>query len=81
MHSCMFLSRADVFLGQSTAFGLALSSLALLGVGRRGGFYSHIVYTCSLGQLASAKCVFLFYTVYSYHLGLLGKNLRTLLRS
>ena len=58
MCSCMFLSMADVSLGQSTAFGLALSSLALLGVGRRGSFYSHIVYTCSLGQLASAKCFF-----------------------
>ena len=53
-----------MFLGQSTAFGLALSSLALLGVGRRGGFYSRIVYTCSLGQLASAKCVFCLHCVF-----------------
>ena len=53
-----------MFLGQSTAFGLALFSLALLGVGRRGGFYSHIVYTCSLGQLASEKCVFVLHCVF-----------------
>ena len=32
MHSCMFLSPVDVLLGQSAIFGLALASVALLGL-------------------------------------------------
>ena len=53
-----------MLLGQCTSFGLALDSLALLGVGVQGSFYSHIVYTCSLGQLASEKCVFVLHCVF-----------------
>ena len=42
MHSCMFLSSFDASLGWSKIFGLALNSAALLVVGGRGGFSSHI---------------------------------------
>ena len=41
-HSCIILSPVDASLGWSGIFGLALASAALLEVGRRGVFYSHI---------------------------------------
>ena len=53
-----FLSLANTSLGRFALFGLALSSAALLRVGWRGGFSSHIVYTCPLERLASSCWVF-----------------------
>ena len=60
MHLCIFLSPVDTSLGWSALFGPVLASAALLGIGRKGGFYSHIVYTCPLERLVSAHWFFLF---------------------
>ena len=66
MRLCVFLSSVDSSLGRSEIFGLALSSAALLRVGRRGGFSSHIfpyvsitvVYLPSLSLFIFIGCVF-----------------------
>ena len=42
-----FLSPVDAFLGRSEIFDLELASVALLGVGWRGGFSSHKCYPLS----------------------------------
>ena len=49
-----FLSLVDASLGQSEIFGIALTSVAYLGVGWRGGFSSHKVFTRPLKQMASS---------------------------
>ena len=64
-------------LGRSESFDLALASLALLGVGHRGGFYFHIVHAYTLSWLSSACWVVYLYKVYSNTLDIL---LRWLLR-
>ena len=64
LHSCMCLSQVDASLGRSAIFILALTREALLGVGRRGCFSSHMfpdVYHCWI----SAHWVFSFNMVYS----------------
>ena len=76
-----FLSPVDTSLGRSSLFGLALTRAALIGV---------------VGEAASLSIYFLpflwsgcnipigffwFYKVYSKHLGILSKKLRTQLRS
>ena len=66
MHFCMFLSPVDASLWWYEIFGSALSSVALLGVGRRGGFSSHIFpdvsitvgYPPSFGLFIFARCVY-----------------------
>ena len=67
-------------LGISALFGITLASAALPGVGRRGGFYSHMFPDVYLGWFMPVGFV-LFYKVYSKHIGLLEKYLRILLHS
>ena len=80
MHSCMFLSTVDASL-DGLHISLELASTALLGVGRRGGFSSHSVYTRLLVILSYDHwvCLFLqgeFPTPWPFF-----ENLRTTLRS
>ena len=55
MHLCMFSSTVDASLRWFEIFGLALASASLIGVGRRGGFSSHIIPDMSItvGYLTS----------------------------
>ena len=52
--------------------GLALASAALLGVGHKGGFSSHIVYTLPIARLDFPNLF--WYKVYSNHLDLSEKT-------
>ena len=55
MHLCMFSSTVDASLRWFEIFGLALASASLIGIGRRGGFSSHIIPDMSImvGYLTS----------------------------
>ena len=59
-----FLSPVDTS-SDSLRIYLPLFSAALLGVGRQGGFSSHIFYTHLLVQMAYSRWVVLFLNVYS----------------
>ena len=76
-----FLSPVDTSLGRSSLFGLALTRAALIGV--VGEAASLSIYF--LPFLWSGRNIpigfFWFYKVYSKHLGILSKKLRTQLRS
>ena len=59
MHSCIFLSTADVSL-YGLHISLEIVSESLLGVGWWGGFSSHSVYTRLIARLSSDHWVCLF---------------------
>ena len=66
MHLCMFSSTVDASLRWFEIFGLALASASLIGIGRRGGFSSHIIpnmyirvgYLTSLGLFIFTRWIY-----------------------
>ena len=73
MHLCIVISTVDASLdGLHISIGISIS--ALLGVGRRGGFSYHSVYTRLMARLNMTFGFVYFYKVSFQHPGLLEKT-------
>ena len=72
-HALVHFPPFDALLRRSKISGLAISSVALLGIGWLGGFYSHRVYTLLLEHLESAHKWDVFTRCVVQHLGLLAE--------